>query len=584
MRSESPSSARAPRSQRPHSGESRGQSELIGTVLILGITLIVVTATVAIGAVVLSDRQADADLRSAETSLTNFASQTALVSSGTSDSRSAVIPGGRSGTTTVDPDAGHLRVELRDETGDLVEDGVLLDRPLGQVTYARAGETVAYEGGGVWRGDDRTSRMVSPPPVHYRGTTFTMPIPFIEEGNANGGRATVTSVGPAMPVYPVPGEPDRRNPLSAATVHVVVESDYYQAWGRFFEARTGGTVEYDHAAERVTLRLVTDDPDRRIDDAAVGTSMQRFEVIGSGGSPSFVDSYNSTVGPYSTSQDERGRVSTGGDIRLRGSAEVRGDVTAGGSINLGGGSIVTGNASYGDSLDLGGNSEVRGWAAPNASVRTASPIDGFIDAETSSLSTSNDNADTIAIDGTRFNSSAEHPGGLTLTAGEYYLDDFDLDGRELTLDVSDGDVRLAVDDDFDLAGEEVEVIGNSGSARVFVAGDIDVTNEADVSITDDDAARLWVYGGRDTGVTVTGGSTFTGVIYAPSDGSGTGTVRIASGGSVYGAVVGGETTLQSGGTIHYDRALSGQDPLFGADVPRVTFLHITGTPIAVEDR
>ncbi|GAB6878575.1 hypothetical protein JCM17823_08490 [Halorubrum gandharaense] len=547
--------------------------------LLLGITVIVVTATVAVGAVVLSDRQADADLRSAETSLTNFASQTALVSSGASDSRSASIPGGRSGTTTVDPDAGHLRVELRDEAGDLAEDGVLLDRSLGRVTYARAGETVAYEGGGVWRGDGETSRMVSPPPVHYRGTTFTMPIPFVESGNADGGRATVTRAGPATPVYPVPNEPDRRNPLSAATVHVVVESDYYLAWGRFFEARTGGTVAYDHAAERVTLRLATDDPDRRIDDAAVGTATDRFEVIAAAGSPAFVDGYNSTVGPYDETEASVGHVSTVGDLRLRGAAEIRGDVNVGGSVDLGGGSRVTGNAAYGDGVSLRGNSAVDGWTAANASVAQAAPIDSFIHAERTSLLTDNDNAGTAAIDGTTFN---ETRSTLTLAAGQYYLDDATLDGRTLRLDVSDGDVRLAVDGDLSLSNDRVRVVGDGGSARVFVTGDIEVTDGSEVTTPGDEATRLWVYGSRNAAVEVND-ATFTGVVYAPSDARGTGTVRVRNGGTIKGAVVGGETVLRTGGTVHYDRALTGQDPLFGADLPRVTFLHVTGTPVVVAD-
>ena len=224
-----------------------------------------------------------------------------------------------------------------------------------------------------------------------------------------------------------------------------------------------------------------------------------------------------------------------------------------------------------------------GWTAANASVRSPRPIDGYVHAEESSLAADNDNDDVTAIDGTRFADAADHPGTLTLTAGRYSLDELNLEGRTLRLDVSDGDVRLAVDGDLALAGDDVEVVGDGGSVRLFVTRDVRVTGESTVDIDGDVASRLWVYGTRDATIEVSN-SEFVGVLYAPSDSTGSGTVRVDAGGSVKGAVVGGQTTLRSGGTVHFDTALSGVDPLFDADVPRVTFLHVTGTPVTVDRR
>lgn len=568
------------RPRHPVAATDRGQSELIGTVLVLGLSLLVVAATVAVGAVVLSDRQAEADLGAAETSLTNFASKTALVTAGSSETRSVRLPQDGRGSAAVDPDQGRIRIELRDEAGGEVTE-TLVDRPLGGVTYRGSGATVSYEGGGVWRSDGDATRMVSPPPVHYRGTTLTMPLPYVEGGSATGGEAVVSQAGSTDRIYPDPADPERRNPLAAETVSVTVESDYYEAWGRFFEARTGGSVSYDHEAKSVTLRLVTDDPERRLRDAAVGTSTDRFEISGAGGS-AFTDSYDSSVGPYSD-PDARGSdgwVSTRGDLRLRGGAEVFGDVEAGGSVDLSG-ATIHGNAAYGDSLDLGGNSEVTGWTARNASVARADPVDTLIHSWITTLRADNDNDAVDAIDDTRFASSAEHDGTLVLPAGEYYLDDVDLDGRTLRLDVSEGNVRLAVDGDLDVSGEQVEVVGDEGRVRTFVAGDVRV-NGGDVTVTGDVAPRMWVYGTRDATVTVANDGAFTGVIYAPTDRSGSGTVDIRSGGSVYGAIIGGRTTLQSGGTVHFDETLTDMDPVFGSEIPRVTYLHVSGTPVVVD--
>jgi len=262
---------------RGRSPSARGQSELIGTVLILGMSLLVISTVVAVGGTLVTDRQADADLRSAETAFTNFASKAVLVSSGESDGRTVTLPSDSRAETSVDPDQGRLIIELRDEAGTTVED-TLVEKPLGGVTYRRGGDAVVYEGGGVWRQEGDHTRMVSPPPVHYRGTTFTMPVPTIDAGDARGGQARISSAGPRERVYPDPSNESRQNPLSAATVDVTVESDYYEAWGRFFESRTGGSVSYDHGNDSVTLRLATDDPDRQLRDAVSGTSTGTFEI------------------------------------------------------------------------------------------------------------------------------------------------------------------------------------------------------------------------------------------------------------------------------------------------------------------
>ena len=566
---------------RGRSPSARGQSELIGTVLILGMSLLVISTVVAVGGTLVTDRQADADLRSAETAFTNFASKAVLVSSGESDGRTVTLPSDSRAETSVDPDQGRLIIELRDEAGTTVED-TLIEKPLGGVTYRRGGDAVVYEGGGVWRQEGDHTRMVSPPPVHYRGTTFTMPVPTIDAGDARGGQARISSAGPRERVYPDPSNESRQNPLSAATVDVTVESDYYEAWGRFFESRTGGSVSYDHGNDSVTLRLATDDPDRQLRDAVSGTSTGTFEISGAGGS-AFTDGYNSTKGPYENSSNEQGRVATAGDIRLRGGAEVFGDVDAGGTVDVGGGSAIFGNASYTDSLELSGNAEVTGWKAANASVIPARPIDGLVDAERSSLASDNDNDDSEIIDGNQFVEGNEGSDNLTLTAGRYSLDRMNLDGRTLRIDVSDGDVRLGVNGNLALAGENVEVVGDGGDARLYVSRDIRLTSGTAVDIDGDVSPRLWVYGTRDATVEVSG-SEFTGVIYAPSDASGSGTVDVDSGGTIKGAVVGGRTTLQAGGTVHFDTSLAGTDPLHGADVPQVTFLHISTSPISIDRR
>ena len=235
----------------------RAQSEVLGTVLLLGVTILVVGSTVALGSVALTDSQQTADLQRVEGAMTQFDSKASLVAHGESPTQMVQMDVGRTADFRVDEDAGWMRIEVETDEG---ENDINETVRFGAVVYESGSETVAYQGGGVWRSNADGSWMVSPPEFHYRGSggteTLTLPLVTIEDGDgplADTVRITDTEQ-PSERIFP---SKSGSNPLLGGNVTITVESDYAEAWGRFFESRTDASVE-SLDGNRTRIRLPTE--------------------------------------------------------------------------------------------------------------------------------------------------------------------------------------------------------------------------------------------------------------------------------------------------------------------------------------
>ncbi|WP_132057566.1 DUF7289 family protein [Halorussus amylolyticus] len=581
------------RGNRTASVRVRGQSEVLSVVLLLGITIAGTGLIVAFGSSALDDSKQSSELDSAEHAMTQLDSKLSLV--GLGDSTSQTVSLGVDSTTRVDDDTGWMRVEVVNRTDETVE-AVVLNRTLGAVVYENGETTVAYQGGGVWRRSDAGSAMVSPPEFHYRGTTLTLPLVAVNGTERLDGRAHLAKGDDTDAKYPVAGDPDLSNPLEDGKVNVTVDSAYYDAWGRFFEDRTGGEVSYDHDRERVTITLVVPGETKTVTNALAGTTADRMTIQGAGGS-SFTDSYNSSDGAYSGAPVEpyNGTIVTKGSVTLTGGAEIYGDLRAGGTADLGGGVTVHGNLSYGGpppNCKGGGGDDCRdvtGWVADNGSAPDISPIGDLVDikAETYRDGSANDNDAVTAINETTgtWNDSEST---LTLPSGAYYLENGDLDGsRDLTFDTSDGDVVLVVDDEIEWNGANVDVTDpEDGTVKVYTTGsEFRVIGGATVGDTDGHVSpSLRVYAGPGLDAEIEGDSTLVGLVYAPGTDAQSGSVTVTSQAELYGGIVGGgQTLLQSGGSVHFDQALSSVDPVDGeaSNVPQLTYLHVSVSEVNV---
>ncbi|MHB9285701.1 hypothetical protein ACKVMT_01510 [Halobacteriales archaeon Cl-PHB] len=251
---------------------ARGQSNVIGLVLVLAMVVVGVGLVVALGAAALDDTQQQSELERAEHSMTLFDSKASMVALG--DSPTQQVSFGQDGGEFVGADdSGWLRVTHSNYSLSGTDE-VMFNESLGAVVYENGGTEIAYQGGGVWRKDRQgEARMVSPPEFHYRGATLTLPIIRVDDADSggSGSGATISRVGETRRVFPNATSPtvgspeigapynstDRQytNPVANGTVNITVKSEYYAGWAEYFRAHTEGDVKVFPNDNRVRVTL-----------------------------------------------------------------------------------------------------------------------------------------------------------------------------------------------------------------------------------------------------------------------------------------------------------------------------------------
>ncbi|MBX0324538.1 hypothetical protein EGH21_16025 [Halomicroarcula sp. F13] len=233
---------------------SRGQSGPLGLVLMLALVVASTTAVVVVGAGAITATQSQLDIERTEKTMTQFDSQAALVALGQSNVQQVELPAAGRSNYEVRGNAGWMNLTYTNATGNVT---TIRNGTLGAVVYDGGGTEIAYQGGGVWRADDDgESVMISPPEFHYRSRTLTLPLVTVSgQGNLEG-RASITRNDTTQYFPDTDRDEAFRNPLNGSDINVTVQSDYYRAWGHYFEERTDGTVIYDHPNETVTAELV----------------------------------------------------------------------------------------------------------------------------------------------------------------------------------------------------------------------------------------------------------------------------------------------------------------------------------------
>ncbi|KYH25669.1 hypothetical protein HAPAU_23440 [Halalkalicoccus paucihalophilus] len=238
--------------KRSSGSTDRGQSEVIGVVLLLAVTVIGVTIMGATGAAMLGDAQSDSRVAQTQNSMAQLSSKAGLVALGESESQSFNLGTVNDGTVEVRENVGHVTVYKENET----DSEVLYNESYGAVVATVGDTEIAYQGGGVWKRDGDRSVMASPPEFYYRSNTLTFPIVRVTgEGRASGAvTGQFTNVSESGSIYPNASN-EYTNPLEEGTVIVEIRSDYYDAWARFFEDRTTGDVEMDHENRTARIEL-----------------------------------------------------------------------------------------------------------------------------------------------------------------------------------------------------------------------------------------------------------------------------------------------------------------------------------------
>jgi flagellin-like protein len=620
----------------PREWGRRGQSSVLGVVLILAIVIAGSTLTIALGAEAFASTNNHLTSSRAEQSMTQLDSQIAMVGLGSSNLQQVELAGSSS-QYVVENNSGMMTVSYENLTS--TDETTIFKQEMGAIVYENGETDIAYQGGGVWRlSEGGGATMISPPEFHYREATLTLPLVTV-----SGDRSLASSavVRPNNSTRYFPNESidgNFTNPLEGSRVQVTVQSRFYEAWGQYFEQRTDGQVSYDHPNQTVTIDLVAPVDRPRVDSASSSLSASgTFELQGSSKtacSPTgaFTDSYNSSDTPNgycaqpSSNIGAEGDIVYGKDVDINsgtGTDNIRGDVVSGSVVTVsasnGNGQVdVYGNINYTDSCQAsngngngngngGGNNQAScGDRIVSGSGGSVNQIDGIettpaltptVVQKVQYLSNGGNNsngAETDVID----SNEIDFTGTEEIEAGSYYFDDLVLDGssQTLELDTSGGDITIAVNGEIDIdSGNKIRVTGD-GTVRVYAIGaggqpnDLELGSSAQITNAGDDAPQFRLYGPANYTAQIGdgGGNTnlakFVGVIYAPpgtTDPSNAGNVAVY-GGEIYGGVVTGTTTVDKG-SIHYDEALGQEEMVSGQNnVVRVTYLHVSTNEVIVE--
>jgi len=259
--------------------DADGQSETLGVILLLGITVVGTTGIVAFGSTALNDTENAATSQRTEHTMTLLDSRGAMVALGSSDVQTVDFSGTGIGGFEINPDAGWMKVEHFNRSGNSQTE-VIYNRSMGSFTYSDGSATIAYQGGGVWRQADNTTRMVSQPEFHYRGQTLTLPAIRVDGSGGAAGDTSVTLTSPdeTERVFPnttavddgtnETGAPYNKtsptddqdpyvNPIENGSIFITIHSEYYKGWADFFRSRTTTDVEVHHNNNTVFIELLT---------------------------------------------------------------------------------------------------------------------------------------------------------------------------------------------------------------------------------------------------------------------------------------------------------------------------------------
>ena len=587
----------------------RAQSEVLGTVLLLGLTVAVVGTTVALGGAALDDSQRTADIQRVEGAMTQVDSKTSLVAHGGSPAQRVQMEVGRGAEIRVDEGAGTIRIEVETENETFTN-----ETALGAVVYEHGDDVIAYQGGGVWHANGGGARMVSPPEFHYRGDTLTLPLVTVSGEEELSGSVNIReSDGRSTPLF---ASENFSNPLLGGNVTITVESEYAEAWGRFFESRTEANVTRPSTdTVRVKLRTKTVHPTLSTSASAIGSSsipaggIRRIEA----------DSYDSDSGAYdpATARDNAVVQTRGGFGKGKGGIGKLEEIRIRGDLLMGADDFPPGQFKK--------KVNVSGSVRTGVEFPSVNPVSGAIKQQIEEMRDRDTAVETgsFAFNGgtERVTEDTEFTGDLVVSDGDALIvesgttlkidGDLDVrDGGSLTFDAQSDDIDVLVDGEMAVHGtstaratgsERVDLhvsgpitVGDdetaSGSAsittaentrlEIYALGGVTLDDGANVTADEDRTKNLWLYSGGET-VDINGDDSrvhFTGVLYAPEsemtlDGSMTFTGSFTANAFEF-----NEARLQ----LHYDEALRDSQPFDGRSVPVVSHLHVSIHDVVIE--
>ncbi|MGA3173301.1 MAG: PilX N-terminal domain-containing pilus assembly protein [Syntrophorhabdales bacterium] len=243
-----------------------------------------------------------------------------------------------------------------------------------------------------------------------------------------------------------------------------------------------------------------------------------------------IDSYDSSKGSYAS------QVGAGG---YAGSADYAQTCTANGNITLSGGADIYGTASATGVVTTSGGAAVHGTTLQHQPTSSCDTLDV---------------ANLV---------SANRPGGTptriqlsgnatqTFTApGTVYLSGVDLSGHSVLTVAGTGAITVFIDGNLSISGQAAFIIQSTAKVTMYVTGTI--SDSGGGVVNQGLPTNLVIYDSNSgsNGVNLSGGSGFTGAIYAPLT-----DISVSGGGNFMGAARGKTVTDTGTASFHYDVSL-----------------------------
>ena len=292
---------------------NEAQSEIVGVVLILGITFASIGVILLLGQPILSDATNSATVDRVQNEMITLDSRLTAASVGTSVNETLTF-NLEGGSLTSEPDATRFNVTL--ENGDTI-----YNRSIGKIEYENGETAVAYEAGGIWRRNTLTdaSFLISPPDFTFDGETLSLPVYNVtSEGGYSGPNTLSVRGGNRTKYYP---NATLSNPVDG-NVTVTVETEYHQGWARYFENQLRGNVTVNNeTTNEVTAELLALETPDEIDTAGASKAEATGSVNNVFGS--FEDgvefpSVDDTIGSYVEYAESNNDSSAVGDLNSTG--------------------------------------------------------------------------------------------------------------------------------------------------------------------------------------------------------------------------------------------------------------------------
>jgi hypothetical protein len=258
-------------------------SQAIGVVILIGIVFVGALMVSTMGAAILTDLEGEVNRESAGVMIQNVDRQLSSLSDLRGVSRVEFDLGAlRNGNSRV-VRSGHLNLTVN--TNSTCRTSI----PLSSVRFeSRNNWTYAYEAGGVWRQNTGgRSTMVSEPDVRRQNRSTTVTVVNVTGSVLSADNTAIVDVNASH------NESQNRtaalftgNCVRPDNVTLVVQSDFYRAWGRYLDSEMNVNVERFNANESVKVFLPQDRLPKITDD-------ERNDVINLSGAP-YMDSVSAT--------------------------------------------------------------------------------------------------------------------------------------------------------------------------------------------------------------------------------------------------------------------------------------------------